>query len=600
MVGSAPALRAGIKVTVGGTELVTTKLIEIVVEQSVHLPDMCVLRLYDRGDVGQPTKEIFFNLIDGATFAIGSSLEVQLGDGSSIASVFKGEITAVELEATELAMPVVTVRGYSRAHRLHRNRQNRSFLQMTDADIANKVATEAGLQASVDSTNDTHDYVLQYNQTDWEFLKDRAARNGYEVVVDDRTLYFRKPKNGQEAAPDQTLWDTLINIRVKMSTAFQTDEVIVRGWDPQTKTAIVGNASTGALHPTIGESKTGKAMSSDFGASKLYVVNQPIDSQTEATTLAQAVYNELDGAFVEAEGTCAGDPKIKAGATVKMASLGTKLTGNYYVTSAVHSVQADGEYTTSFVVSGRRSNTLHDLLGAGLRGGGVHGVVIGQVTNVTDEKDQGRIKVKLPWLSDDDETSWVRMATPMAGSSRGFFCLPEIDDEVLVAFEHGDPSRPYVLGALWNGSDAPPKKNSEAVANGKVNLRVFKTRAGHTITLDDTDGSEKIEIVDKTANNKITIESSSNAISVTADGDVSITAKGKVKVDATGDATVDAQNATVTAKQDGKLTATGQLTLEGRAGVKISGPQVTVEATGTLDLKSNGITNLKGSLVNIN
>jgi phage protein D len=496
MVGSAPALRAGIKITVDGSEPQSLQLIEVVVEQSVHLPDMCVLRLYDLGDSGQPTKAIFFDLIDGSTFPIGGSLEVELGDGDSLQSVFKGEITAVELEATELAMPIVTVRGYSRAHRLHRNRQSRSFIEMTDSDIASKVATEAGLQATVDDTTDTHDYVLQYNQTDWEFLKDRAARNGYEVVVDDRTVNFRKPKNGQDTAPDQTLWDNLINIRVKMSTAFQTDEVIVRGWDPQTKAAIVGNASSGALHPTIGESKTGKAMSSDFGASKVYVVNQPVASQSEATTLAKAIYDELDGAFVEAEGTCVGNPQIKAGATVKMASLGTRMTGDYYVTSAVHSVQADGEYTTSFVVSGRRANTLHDLLGASQRGGGPQGVVIGTVTNVTDDKDQGRVKVKLPWLSDDDETGWVRVATPMGGSGRGFFYLPEIDDEVLVSFEHGDPSRPYVVGFLWNGTDSPPKKNSEAVANGKVNLRVLKTRSGHTITLDDTEGSEKIEIVD--------------------------------------------------------------------------------------------------------
>src|SRR5262245_32904736 len=179
----APALRAGIKITIAGTELTNTQLIEVVVEQSVHLPDMCVLRLYDMGDIGQPTKAIFFQLVDGSNFAIGSTLDVELGDGNSLTSVFKGEITAVEIEATELAMPVMTVRGYSRAHRLHRNRQSRSFIEMTDSDIANKVATEAGLQATVEDTTDTHDYVLQYNQTDWEFLKDRAARNGYEAVA---------------------------------------------------------------------------------------------------------------------------------------------------------------------------------------------------------------------------------------------------------------------------------------------------------------------------------------------------------------------------------------------------------------------------------
>src|SRR5207244_13395553 len=116
------------------------------------------------------------------------------------------------VEPAHLAVPVVTLTGSSRAHRLHRNRQSRSFLAMTASDIATKVATEAGLQATVEATSDTHDYVLQYNQTDWEFLKDRSARNGYETVVDDRTIHFRKPKNDQTEAPYPPPWHSPIHV----------------------------------------------------------------------------------------------------------------------------------------------------------------------------------------------------------------------------------------------------------------------------------------------------------------------------------------------------------------------------------------------------
>jgi uncharacterized protein involved in type VI secretion and phage assembly len=204
----------------------------------------------------------------------------------------------------------------------------------------------------------------------------------------------------------------------------------------------------------------------------------------------------------------------------------------------------------------------------------------------------GRVKVKFPWLDDAEESWWARPATPMAGASRGMLFLPEVNDEVLVAFEHGDITRPFILGALWNGQDAPPKTNNEVVSSSKVNLRMLKTRAGHTISLDDTEGSEKITISDKTDNNKIEITSSDNGIAITADGDIKLTAKGKVAVDATGDATVDAQNATVTAKQDATMTATGQL--------KLKGATVAIESDAQMDIKSSGVLVINGSLVKIN
>jgi uncharacterized protein involved in type VI secretion and phage assembly len=202
------------------------------------------------------------------------------------------------------------------------------------------------------------------------------------------------------------------------------------------------------------------------------------------------------------------------------------------------------------------------------------------------------VKVKFPWLDESEESWWARPASPMAGASRGLFILPEINDEVLVTFEHGEITRPFILGGLWNGQDAPPKTNNEVVTSSKVNERLWKTRAGHTISLDDTEGAEKVTIVDKTTRNKIVIDSSNNSIALTATGDVTITATGKVAVNATGDATVDAQNATVTSKQNATVTANAQL--------KMHGATVAIEADAQLELKSSGLLTVKGSMVMIN
>src|SRR5262245_14492541 len=137
-----------------------------------------------------------------------------------------------------------------------------------------------------------------------------------------------------------------------------------------------------------------------------------------------------------------------------------------------------------------------------------YGVCVALVTNNQDPQGLGRVRVKFPWLGEDDESTWIRIASPMAGNGRGTYFLPEVDDEVLVAFEHGAGDRAYVLGALWNGTDKPPESNDD----GANNHRTIKSRSGHIIRLNDKDGDEQIEIVDKSGNNQIVVKTSDNSI----------------------------------------------------------------------------------------
>ena len=211
---------------------------------------------------------------------------------------------------------------------------------------------------------------------------------------------------------------------------------------------------------------------------------------------------------------------------------------------------------------------LYDLLADGHDGAAarISGVVVGVVTNNQDPEGMGRVKLKFPWLSDEDESNWARVAAPMAGGGRGFYFLPEVDDEVLVAFEQGDVRFPYVVGSLWNGKDAPPASNDD----GKNNVRVIKSRSGHVVRLTDEEGREMIEVIDKSEKNSIRIDTSKNTITITADKDIVLSAKqGKI--------TLDAQ----------------ELVIQSSANAK-------VEAGGNLDLKATGQTNVKGATVNLN
>ncbi len=163
----------------------------------------------------------------------------------------------------------------------------------------------------------------------------------------------------------------------------------------------------------------------------------------------------------------------------------------------------------------------------------VYGVATGLVSDNKDPELLGRVKVKFPWLSEDNESDWAKVMSFMAGKERGGFFLPESGDEVLVAFEHGDINYPYIIGALWSSEDKPPENNKD----GKNNIRKITSRSGHEIilnddntakkekieihtngghkvVLDDSDGKEKIEIIDKTGSNKITIDSVQNSMDI--------------------------------------------------------------------------------------
>lgn len=182
-----------------------------------------------------------------------------------------------------------------------------------------------------------------------------------------------------------------------------------------------------------------------------------------------------------------------------------------------------------------------------------NGIVIGVVSDIEDPQKLGRVKVKFPLLN-DQESTWAKLVSPMAGPDRGVFFRPEVGDEVLVALELGDYRRPYILGALWSQADKPPSDDGDAKKN---NWRFIKSRSGHIIKLDDTDGAEKIEIIDKDEKHKIVIDASGDKIQIICDsGDVEVLASsGTVKVEAS----------TVEVKSSGSmnLEASGTMTIKG-------------------------------------
>ena len=181
-----------------------------------------------------------------------------------------------------------------------------------------------------------------------------------------------------------------------------------------------------------------------------------------------------------------------------------------------------------------------------------NGIIIGIVDDLKDPENLGRVRVTYPVL-EDQLSDWARLVSLMAGKERGAFFRPEVGDEVLVAFEQGDPRRPYILGGVWSTPDPPPPDDGKPEEN---NWRFFRSRSGHVFKLDDTQGAERVEIIDKDETHKIIIDTAGDKIQILCDsGDVEVTAAGKVDVKA----------AEVIVKADGAMTleAGGTMTIKG-------------------------------------
>ncbi|WP_186031326.1 phage baseplate assembly protein V [Burkholderia gladioli] len=148
------------------------------------------------------------------------------------------------------------------------------------------------------------------------------------------------------------------------------------------------------------------------------------------------------------------------------------------------------------------------------------GVTLGKVADTRDPEGYGRVKVSFVLKGAEIESDWAQITSFFAGPNTGALFLPQIGDSALLAFANGDPSKPYVIGFLWNGAQKPP-----VPTDSQQDVRVIRTRNGKTITLDDSPNGGGVTIVDA-KQNRIQIDTSSNTISLSSEGDLSITAKG--------------------------------------------------------------------------
>ncbi|WP_037599821.1 phage baseplate assembly protein V [Streptacidiphilus rugosus] len=489
-----------------------------------------VLRTVVRNDAHQMSSfEITFNDgvgADEALIYIGSSIRISAtAPFSPIPEpLIVGDVTAIEARCEGLQTFVV-VRGYDRLHRLHRGKHTRIFREETDMTAIEEIILETGLVGEVVPPTPplmpiVHDCLVQFNQTDYEFIAYRAAEIGYEFGMKDGVFFFRPAAGGANAT---TVVSAATSIPLlfppgdvpgvgyleafypRISSAGLTPEVEVRMWDPisgeplavpvptnseqaditaqPAELAEVSNPSGSteadvSIDPDLVNPELAESMGEPPVPGAYLVADRPmaqgIGGLVNVEQMALAAANRLGSSFAEAEGYTIGNPNIVPGSTLDIAGVPEQFTGAWVVSRSEHIFDNETKgYRTKFWV-GR-----HELSAPPPpEPPRINGLVPGIVADNQDLEQMRRVRVCLPWLSDDFVSDWARVVQFGAGNAGGALFLPAVCDEVLVGFEHGDIRRPYVLGGLINarinyhrlglGPEIPAEPGGQIMQRGYV------------------------------------------------------------------------------------------------------------------------------------
>ncbi|MEU0283157.1 MULTISPECIES: VgrG-related protein [unclassified Streptomyces] len=588
------------------------RVLRAVVDSRTHLPAMVEITFRDDDA----------DILDRTGITFGSRIEVwtDAGESGEPALVGAGEVTAVEGEYVDLSM-ITVVRAYDAGHRLQRRSRVRTFENATDSDIARRVAREAGLRVGrVEPTRTSHRHIGQLNQTDWDFLTWRCQEIGYEFGVAEDGFFFRPVAGARDTPIPLELQRDLWTFRPRVTAGNMAPEVELRAWDPLEARVVSTTVDTAAhtadldgttvseavrgaagscppAPPPAGDPSRGPAATANghIVTGTLPAVGAALGAATREAVQGPA--GRLGGSFAEAQGIALGDPRLRAGAAVRVAGAPPLFSGTWTVAAAQHVFDAlEGGYRTRLQLGSAEDRTLLGLTagaaGASAPGPRAEGLMCGVVTDVNDPEDTGRVRVSLPWLDPSFVTDWAPVVQAGGGRRAGAMLLPDVDDQVLLGFELGDSRRPYVVGGvLSKASDYRPAgpaveatgHTAEVVRRGIVspsgNMLAFHDKMPPSPQQPPT--ASAIVLGTRDASLGLAIDQVAGTLTLTCRPRPpdSKAAAGRLHIDCGDGGTVE-----ISAGQGGNVSIDGGASLSLRAQSSIS-----IESTGTVAIKGSTI-----------
>ena len=534
--------------------------------------------------------------LDQSTFRgfLGKAISVTIRSEGGVvdserAMEFVGVVTRVAMDNTVDEINQITLYAHSPTIALDGGPKNSLNHEQQASDIVKGILGQYQITiGNVEATGKTIEYCVQYRETDFAFIMRLATGSGLFAYYDGQKFHAAKASSNRS---EELQWRQSLGLfSVGLGTV--SADKAAQVWNSDTKEVLDSNY-TGT--PSGPAPSTLSSLALD--ASKTVYDEQgfvDIHKAADLSSLDSALKRSKDAAVGQMV-KCRGEsivPCLSIGTCARVSGMDV-LDGDYWLTSVVHVLEESGQYHNEFecvpldvayptIVYGKKKIT--DI----------------QAARVTDNKDPdelGRVKVAFAWKS-DDESPWLRVVTPYAGAERGWYSIPEIDDEVMVGFEQGDPDRPFVIGSVYSPVDKPPADGP----NQDNDIKMFQSRAGNIIRFTDTEGSEEITITQGDGKNTVTLELGGPSIAIKSEGDISIestkgiTLKGET-------ITLETTSGDMTLKSGGKLASesTADYTIKGGMNLKAEG-SVNCELKGGTQSKLEGgaMVEVKGAMVKIN
>ncbi len=531
---------------------------------------------------------------------------------------FKGTITQVRGKKgkEEGGMgDIIDVVGYSNSILLDDGPHMNSFLEKNLSDIVldtTAVYSNSNIIVATAPENDSViSYAVQNKQSTFKYLQYLAASNGEYLLYNSDTLYFGKPT---------------IGVEIELKYGFDLKDFSL-GLETQSlnfdyySNDYFSESTSQASGSSMNSNATGYTAMVTNASNEVYPEsNQLLFSTFEDVNLQQRIDTAvgLQKKIAEQNQVTLYGESVNTGVSLgKIINIKSNegSFGSYRVTNVKHAYGIRGKYKNTFTAVPLEID-IYPLTNIAIVNKAQ--AQIGKVTNATDPEGMSRIQVQFPWqVATSGTTPWIRVATSYAGGNRGFHFLPEVGDEVLVGFENGEVERPFMQAALYTGANKPEEWQTDA-----NNVKAIRTRSGHTIELNDTEGEEKINIYDNegsiiifdtvakslTINATETIDIGAKNINIVAEENITIQAQGDIITAAEGDISIQSQGATdIQATGDASLVSSGAVTVEATSDATLAGANAVVSGQASAELNGaqakvagSAMTEISGGIVKVN